>query len=145
MPKRWDCRSANKSSHIFAGRTNLRRLPCPKKQSWSIGKSGRRVRPPRDRERCRRAGHGGGIRILGPHSRPGERRSQKKSSLGVLFYKIVVDGFSSASQRDVRRRLVLRGQWIGLTGGKTNPDRKSTRLNSSHVAISYAVFCLKKK
>src|SRR5690625_2331445 len=26
-----------------------------------------------------------------------------------------------------------------------NPDRKSTRLNSSHVAISYAVFCLKKK
>src|SRR5437660_3316850 len=28
---------------------------------------------------------------------------------------------------------------------KLNRDRKSTRLNSSHVAISYAVFCLKKK
>src|SRR5207253_8951255 len=27
----------------------------------------------------------------------------------------------------------------------TSQDRKSTRLNSSHVAISYAVFCLKKK
>src|SRR5436309_15414993 len=27
----------------------------------------------------------------------------------------------------------------------TTPDRKSTRLNSSHVKISYAVFCLKKK
>src|SRR5207253_7591669 len=27
----------------------------------------------------------------------------------------------------------------------TAEDRKSTRLNSSHVAISYAVFCLKKK
>src|SRR5690625_6287936 len=27
----------------------------------------------------------------------------------------------------------------------THGDRKSTRLNSSHVAISYAVFCLKKK
>src|SRR5690606_41572348 len=27
----------------------------------------------------------------------------------------------------------------------SNPDRKSTRLNSSHVKISYAVFCLKKK
>src|SRR5699024_11596311 len=26
-----------------------------------------------------------------------------------------------------------------------NEDRKSTRLNSSHVSISYAVFCLKKK
>src|SRR5207253_7190733 len=29
--------------------------------------------------------------------------------------------------------------------GHTRLDRKSTRLNSSHVAISYAVFCLKKK
>src|SRR5690606_23828228 len=28
---------------------------------------------------------------------------------------------------------------------KYRPDRKSTRLNSSHVKISYAVFCLKKK
>src|SRR5437660_5648272 len=28
---------------------------------------------------------------------------------------------------------------------RDNGDRKSTRLNSSHVAISYAVFCLKKK
>src|SRR5439155_27337403 len=31
------------------------------------------------------------------------------------------------------------------THGDTSTDRKSTRLNSSHVAISYAVFCLKKK
>src|SRR5699024_12326880 len=29
--------------------------------------------------------------------------------------------------------------------GKSISDRKSTRLNSSHVSISYAVFCLKKK
>src|SRR5437899_9268429 len=28
---------------------------------------------------------------------------------------------------------------------KTGEDRKSTRLNSSHLGISYAVFCLKKK
>src|SRR5437870_9928224 len=32
---------------------------------------------------------------------------------------------------------------ISLSPGTS--DRKSTRLNSSHVAISYAVFCLKKK
>src|SRR5690554_6962400 len=31
------------------------------------------------------------------------------------------------------------------TSGRSSPDRKSTRLNSSHVRISYAVFCLKKK
>src|SRR5947207_7451136 len=31
------------------------------------------------------------------------------------------------------------------TRRRTRPDRKSTRLNSSHTVISYAVFCLKKK
>src|SRR5690349_24223862 len=34
---------------------------------------------------------------------------------------------------------------IGDAGRTTSGDRKSTRLNSSHVEISYAVFCLKKK
>src|SRR5699024_12349160 len=33
--------------------------------------------------------------------------------------------------------------WTGIPAGRI--DRKSTRLNSSHVSISYAVFCLKKK
>src|SRR5438034_3850102 len=33
----------------------------------------------------------------------------------------------------------------GHTGETRTPDRKSTRLNSSHTVISYAVFCLKKK
>ena len=33
----------------------------------------------------------------------------------------------------------------GLCGGWAEGDRKSTRLNSSHARISYAVFCLKKK
>src|SRR5437868_10723154 len=32
-----------------------------------------------------------------------------------------------------------------LIDSETGRDRKSTRLNSSHVSISYAVFCLKKK
>src|SRR5207249_8827741 len=35
-------------------------------------------------------------------------------------------------------------RWRQATGGRER-DRKSTRLNSSHVSISYAVFCLKKK
>src|SRR2546426_4584232 len=39
---------------------------------------------------------------------------------------------------------------LGPLGGEEEPllfrgDRKSTRLNSSHLVISYAVFCLKKK
>src|SRR3712207_7289951 len=41
----------------------------------------------------------------------------------------------------------LRRSDVGNRGAITlrSPDRKSTRLNSSHANISYAVFCLKKK
>src|SRR5690606_40701282 len=45
-------------------------------------------------------------------------------------------------------RPVTRPQWWGgaaRPSSTTSSDRKSTRLNSSHVKISYAVFCLKKK
>src|SRR2546426_7494678 len=34
---------------------------------------------------------------------------------------------------------------VGIEGAMGDQDRKSTRLNSSHLVISYAVFCLKKK
>src|SRR5207253_7312192 len=40
---------------------------------------------------------------------------------------------------EIRVHVILRRELRGVR------DRKSTRLNSSHVAISYAVFCLKKK
>src|SRR2546427_13140492 len=42
---------------------------------------------------------------------------------------------------------VLEGAQQGRRGrgGRRHADRKSTRLNSSHSQISYAVFCLKKK
>src|SRR5215208_7391991 len=47
----------------------------------------------------------------------------------------------------VRRLLALEGQPQDRLARRPDDtrDRKSTRLNSSHVAISYAVFCLKKK
>src|SRR2546426_11436256 len=38
-----------------------------------------------------------------------------------------------------------RGDHPGASLGSNRRDRKSTRLNSSHLVISYAVFCLKKK
>src|SRR5207249_6868608 len=38
-----------------------------------------------------------------------------------------------------------RGGESTVPSGRIRLDRKSTRLNSSHVSISYAVFCLKKK
>src|SRR5690606_41940324 len=43
------------------------------------------------------------------------------------------------------RRTALSGERGNAIGAVEEVDRKSTRLNSSHVKISYAVFCLKKK
>ena len=53
----------------------------------------------------------------------------------------VVDQANPLSQLAHERRLSA----LGPGGLNRKRDRKSTRLNSSHVAISYAVVCLKKK
>src|SRR5438067_7528671 len=59
--------------------------------------------------------------------------------------------FPTRRSSDLERRRVihLRGLAVSLRGRTAErgrwTDRKSTRLNSSHVSISYAVFCLKKK
>src|SRR5256885_10872401 len=56
--------------------------------------------------------------------------------------------FRSAPARGGRRSGDRRAgrHAAGLEPGRAVPgDRKSTRLNSSHLVISYAVFCLKKK
>src|SRR6267143_4048153 len=49
--------------------------------------------------------------------------------------------FRSHSSRRIRRT----ERCSTLSNSAWNRDRKSTRLNSSHSSISYAVFCLKKK
>src|SRR5207253_8710973 len=54
----------------------------------------------------------------------------------VVLFAHVGDNFRVASGP---------GNQTALVSIETRADRKSTRLNSSHVAISYAVFCLKKK
>src|SRR5690606_40421631 len=50
------------------------------------------------------------------------------------------------NEADITTRLATKGQkdFTGAALAQAK-DRKSTRLNSSHVKISYAVFCLKKK
>src|SRR5437868_13297523 len=57
--------------------------------------------------------------------------------------------FRSQKQRGCRFS-ALQGRSLSMNPLSSSPfspqkDRKSTRLNSSHVSISYAVFCLKKK
>src|SRR5256885_4838112 len=55
----------------------------------------------------------------------------------TLFRSVPSAGNSSASQPSSCA--------TPTTSPKNSRDRKSTRLNSSHLVISYAVFCLKKK
>src|SRR5438034_4309474 len=54
----------------------------------------------------------------------------------TLFRSSRFRGFCRAWRGPIRRK---------FPGRRRNRDRKSTRLNSSHTVISYAVFCLKKK
>src|SRR5690348_17812249 len=64
----------------------------------------------------------------------------------------VADAAALVERRQCLRRLVETGvdRRVVVVGGaviarELELDRKSTRLNSSHPSISYAVFCLKKK
>src|SRR5258708_17271282 len=50
-----------------------------------------------------------------------------------------------SQRREADQVRILSGVFEGRTTGTPIGDRKSTRLNSSHQIISYAVFCLKKK
>src|SRR5688572_31607392 len=59
----------------------------------------------------------------------------------------LVEAFDDRQERIPLQRAVLAGETGPAVGEKDLglADRKSTRLNSSHSQISYAVFCLKKK
>src|SRR5256885_13182433 len=52
---------------------------------------------------------------------------------------------AAADRHDDRLEVGEVGEELERCGALPREDRKSTRLNSSHLVISYAVFCLKKK
>src|SRR5690606_41004772 len=58
---------------------------------------------------------------------------------------IVLRGHEAKPNRHLAFRRSDGARLLISTGTTAGQDRKSTRLNSSHVKISYAVFCLKKK
>src|SRR5207253_5987450 len=64
---------------------------------------------------------------------------------GLQDVGLPVQEVVSGSQAPARLKLVGEDPGHDLLRVLAYLDRKSTRLNSSHVAISYAVFCLKKK
>src|SRR5690625_5626281 len=60
--------------------------------------------------------------------------------------KDILNGLADAEERHAQHWRDLLGEHAKVRRRPSlHRDRKSTRLNSSHVAISYAVFCLKKK
>src|SRR3712207_7265483 len=59
----------------------------------------------------------------------------------VVVRLVEAEHVGRAAQERLEREPLL----LAPGEGRDRPDRKSTRLNSSHANISYAVFCLKKK
>src|SRR5256885_11731993 len=70
-----------------------------------------------------------------------------RSDLARLAREAVETFQGTAAQRHVTLHLEAPAALPGILDPHrvTQVDRKSTRLNSSHLVISYAVFCLKKK
>src|SRR2546429_5864342 len=68
-----------------------------------------------------------------------------KTIRGHRYYYLVQTAWVNGRSRYVKQLYLGKAEDIGkLFEEATAPDRKSTRLNSSHGYISYAVFCLKK-
>src|SRR5439155_11115094 len=80
------------------------------------------------------------------HSFPTRRSSDLFEAGGVRVLENHREGLLGDGSPDLFQVFLERdGLAAGFLHARTARDRKSTRLNSSHVAISYAVFCLKKK
>src|SRR5690606_40600057 len=72
---------------------------------------------------------------------PADRTAEETARARAIIEEVVHFDFDRSDIRPDAAAILERKARVL----KANPDRKSTRLNSSHVKISYAVFCLKKK
>src|SRR5688572_32662795 len=85
------------------------------------------------------------------HSFPTRRSSDLVEGLDLNHRDhrkmVVVDGRTAFTRGINISEVYSQGSSVGSSGNSKDAkrDRKSTRLNSSHSQISYAVFCLKKK
>src|SRR5690349_23090101 len=80
---------------------------------------------------------------LFPYTTLFRSRSASSMKYNTLIIKQIGVGLRSTDWLSERSCKIL--HILGHHSPLFNLDRKSTRLNSSHVEISYAVFCLKKK
>src|SRR5690606_39645477 len=96
---------------------------------------------------CHGSGHGPRIVTCPLHNIPGSRGCTPPHRAVVFFLSatpVLPEGatmyHAQKTQADCDKHAAIVRDAINA-----RTDRKSTRLNSSHVKISYAVFCLKKK
>src|SRR5690348_18196807 len=83
------------------------------------------------------------FRSAGRHRRRVVATAERRAQRHVDDVHVVVDGPFDGVDGHIRRaRAAEHANRVQVGLGR---DRKSTRLNSSHPSISYAVFCLKKK
>src|SRR5471032_3539736 len=75
----------------------------------------------------------------------GLRRDCRRTSSGPRARRCPTPPPAIPLRRRPAARRCSAGGWRPGTPRRRWPDRKSTRLNSSHITISYAVLCLKKK
>src|SRR3712207_7816268 len=78
-------------------------------------------------------------------SRPGLETTRGDVIQGDSASRVGFSPGGQAAQPRCPGRSGKAGFAVDCPGGRCAEDRKSTRLNSSHANISYAVFCLKKK
>src|SRR3712207_8420410 len=71
--------------------------------------------------------------------------SRSKDDRGVVYVETIGYKQDGTVVCVFRRKVMVPTRAYGEARGGEQQDRKSTRLNSSHANISYAVFCLKKK
>src|SRR3712207_999953 len=83
----------------------------------------------------------GGSEPMRPYLRAKARADERLQASG-LDYTIIRPGSLTEEEETGR---IDAAESLGRRGEISRSDRKSTRLNSSHANISYAVFCLKKK
>src|SRR5688500_20208767 len=79
------------------------------------------------------------------HSFPTRRSSDLTAPKAATAATASAGTRPRATRADMRAALILALAMGACASDGSGEDRKSTRLNSSHLVISYAVFCLKKK
>src|SRR3989454_4688205 len=101
------------------------------------------ISPPVPDHRSTRDKHHDHERRIDPLSRTA--RTDGRRHDGLRSHEHLLDPVRFHDHLDAGLGALVQARMVGRVRAWRGQDRKSTRLNSSHLVISYAVFCLKKK